>query len=102
MAGVVGGRDVWTEPGDDPTARGETVLRAFRSSRHEKTTRSAMTRWLHPPEIDRAREPDRFDPVAEGSRLGLLPELSLAIWDRVRADATDSAGRWDGERAQRR
>ena len=60
-----------------------------------------MTRWLHPPELQRLREQDRFDPVVEGSRYGLPPDLALSIWERVCADATDSAGRCDIEQARR-
>jgi aminopeptidase N len=61
-----------------------------------------MTRWMHPPELDRERKRDHFDPVVEGARHALARELSLAIWDRVCADATDSAGRRDMEQAQQR
>jgi len=61
-----------------------------------------MTRWLHPPELERQRERDEFDPVVEGARHGLARELSLAIWKRVCADATDSFGRRDTEQAERR
>lgn len=59
-----------------------------------------MTRWRYPPELARARERD-FDPVVEGARCGLSREASLAIWERVCADATDSTGRLDASRAQR-
>jgi hypothetical protein len=61
-----------------------------------------MTRWMHPPELDRTREPEPFDPIVQGARYGLLSELLLSIWQRARADATDSAGRCDIEQAQRR
>ncbi|TMQ14194.1 MAG: DUF4157 domain-containing protein [Deltaproteobacteria bacterium] len=61
-----------------------------------------MTRWMYPPEIERERERARFDPIVEGARHRLSRELSLAIWDRVRADATDAAGRCDTELAGRR
>jgi len=61
-----------------------------------------MTRWLHPPELERQRERDQFDPVVEGARHGLTRELSLAIWKRVCADATDGFGRRDTEQAERR
>jgi hypothetical protein len=47
---------------------------------------------MHPPELERQREFAQFDPVVEGARLGLSRELSLAIWERVSADATDGAG----------
>lgn len=61
-----------------------------------------MTHWMRPPEFARARERDQFDPVIEGARYGLSRELSLATWERVCADATDSIGRLDADQAQRR
>ena len=60
-----------------------------------------MTCWMRPPELERQREQADFDPVAEGARLGLSRDLSLAIWKRVCTDATDSFGRRDTERASR-
>jgi hypothetical protein len=54
------------------------------------------------PELDRERERDQFDPVTEGARYQLSPELSLALWERVCTDATDSAGRRDLAQAQQR
>ncbi|HEY0478543.1 MAG TPA: hypothetical protein VGD37_13550, partial [Kofleriaceae bacterium] len=59
-------------------------------------------RWMHPPELERARDPNAFDPVAEGGRHRLSRELSLAIWARVCADVGDSASRPGAEQAQRR
>ncbi len=61
-----------------------------------------MARWVHPPELERQREQSRFDPVAEGARHGLSSVLSLAIWERACADATDRMGRLDADQAQRR
>src|SRR5215831_1693009 len=61
-----------------------------------------MTRWPYPPELERQRKQARFDPVVEGARHGLSREVSLAIWERVTADATDSAGSCDIDQAQRR
>ena len=61
-----------------------------------------MTRWMRPPERSREGKQDDFDPVTEGARHGLDRELSLAIWERVCLDATDSAGRRDVEQARRR
>jgi hypothetical protein len=61
-----------------------------------------MTRWMHPPERGNLRERDHFDPVAEGARYQLSRELSLELWERAVADATDSAGRCDRQAAQRR
>jgi Domain of unknown function (DUF4157)/Bacterial SH3 domain len=52
-----------------------------------------MKRMFYPPELDYSRQRDSFDPIREGERYGLLPELSLAIWKRVSEDATDSFGR---------
>ena len=48
---------------------------------------------FHPPELERSREHDRFDPIREGERYGLSRELSLATWKRVSEDATDTFGR---------
>ena len=50
-----------------------------------------MTRWLRPPDLSRARA--AFDPLAELAPYKLSRELGLAIWDRVRSELTDSAGR---------
>ncbi|MGH7633149.1 MAG: DUF4157 domain-containing protein, partial [Gemmatimonadaceae bacterium] len=61
-----------------------------------------MTRWMHPPEIERERDRAGFDPTAEGSRYRLDRELSLAIWTRACADIRESAGRHDAEQARRR
>src|SRR5215831_15766610 len=60
-----------------------------------------MTRWMHPPEIEREHERARFDPIVEGAHHRLSRELSLAIWERVQSDATDSAGRCDIAQARR-
>src|SRR5215510_7295396 len=60
------------------------------------------TRWMHPRELENQRQRDRFDPVVEGHHYGLSRELSLAIWERVRADATDHEGRCDPQQAERR
>jgi hypothetical protein len=60
-----------------------------------------MTRWMHPPELARAPERDHFDPVVEGARYRLSRELSLALWERVCADPTDSEGRLDTDQAKR-
>jgi hypothetical protein len=46
-----------------------------------------MKRSPAPRERLRGHWQERFDPVAEGARHGLAPELSLAIWQRVSADA---------------
>ena len=48
-----------------------------------------MMRMFHPPELERSRERDRFDPIREGQRYGLSRDLSLAIWKRVSGDVTD-------------
>src|SRR3954468_12131880 len=60
-----------------------------------------MTRLLHPPEGGLHRRSDEFDPILEGARYQLTRELSLAIWARVCADATNNFGRRDQEQAQR-
>lgn len=61
-----------------------------------------MTRLLQPSERGLHRRSDEFDPILEGARYQLTRELSLAIWGRVCADATDNFGRRDQEQAQRR
>jgi hypothetical protein len=61
-----------------------------------------MTRWMHPPELERPRQQDQFDPLLEGDRYDLSRELALAIWKRVCADAADSSGRRDEEQARQR
>src|SRR5262245_56913788 len=59
-------------------------------------------RWIHPPELSHPQPRDRFDPVVAGDRCGLSPDVSLAIWERVCADATDGGGRCDTEQAEER
>lgn len=59
-------------------------------------------RWMRPPELARQGDRDKFDPIIEGARYHFSRELSLAIWKRVCADATDHAGRRDTEQAERR
>jgi hypothetical protein len=59
-------------------------------------------RRLRPPELVSQPKRDRFPPELGGSRYGLSRELSLAIWERVRADATDSSGRCNVDEARRR
>jgi hypothetical protein len=61
-----------------------------------------MTRLFHPPELERSRQQDQFDPVVEGARYRLSREVSLAIWGRVCADETDRTSRFDAVQAQRR
>ncbi|HSK04314.1 MAG TPA: hypothetical protein VK932_23835, partial [Kofleriaceae bacterium] len=57
---------------------------------------------LHPPEIERPREQEPFDPVLEGARHGLSRELALKVWERVCAEATEPTDRRELERARRR
>jgi hypothetical protein len=59
-----------------------------------------MNRLLRPPEIDRQRQQEPFDPVLEGARHGLSRELALKVWERVVAEADPDRG--EGEEAQRR
>jgi hypothetical protein len=61
-----------------------------------------MTRWMRPPDLDRDRKREPFDPVAEGVRYRLASELLLAVWKRACADATDGSNRRDTEQAQQR
>jgi hypothetical protein len=58
-----------------------------------------MTRLLYPPELAASRPRDRFDPIREGERYGLLPEQSLAVWKHVSGDATDIFGRRNEDQA---
>lgn len=61
-----------------------------------------MTYWMRPPDIERSRERDVFDPLAEGARYHLASELLLEIWRRACADATDGSGRRDAPCAEQR
>lgn len=61
-----------------------------------------MMRWMRPAELAGADAAVGFDAVAEGTRHGLVPEVSHAIWERARADATESDGRWEQAQAARR
>ncbi|HWO23230.1 MAG TPA: DUF4157 domain-containing protein [Kofleriaceae bacterium] len=56
-----------------------------------------MKEWLFRGE-DRERNSSRrkdFDPIAEGRRYGLAPDVSIALYERVRNDATRHDGLWD-------
>jgi len=61
-----------------------------------------MTKWMRGPELDRKRTREPFDSVAEGARYKLSRELSLAIWARACADATDGDSRRDTAQAPQR
>lgn len=59
------------------------------------------SRMFRGDELDRPRaRGDELDPVAEGARRGLSRELSIAIWERVCAEATDNFGRRNEEQAR--
>jgi hypothetical protein len=60
-----------------------------------------MTHWMHPPRGERSRERDRFDPIAEGARYQLPPEVLQAIWDQACTAATDQAGHRNEPQARR-
>lgn len=45
---------------------------------------------------------DSFDPIVEGARYGLPRALLLALWERVRCDASDSDRSVDELAAERR
>src|SRR5690349_16365188 len=47
-------------------------------------------------------ERSAFDPIVEGARHRLAAELSLVIWTRVCADATDGSGQIDFPKAEDR
>lgn len=49
----------------------------------------------------RSRRED-FDPIAEGKRHGLAPEVSIALWEHVRREATNSEGVCDENAARER
>src|SRR5688500_2955062 len=61
-----------------------------------------MTRWMRPPDLERRHRRDEFDPITEGARYRLSRQLSLALWERVCAEATDGAGRRDTRQAVQR
>src|SRR5690242_12020984 len=61
-----------------------------------------MTRWMYPPELEPWCQGDRFDPVVAGDRYGLSRHVSVAIWERVSEDATDSDGQCDMAQAEQR
>jgi hypothetical protein len=60
-----------------------------------------MSGWMRPPELVLPRGWARFDPIEVGAAHGMPRELAVAIWEQVRAAATDSAGRTDEELAER-
>jgi len=61
-----------------------------------------MTAREHRGGLDSGRERDRFDPVAEGERHGLGPDVSMDIWDQLCRRATDEYGRVDEAEARSR
>jgi Domain of unknown function (DUF4157) len=52
-------------------------------------------------EHDRSRRED-FDPIAEGKRYGLAPDVSAAIWEHARREATNHHGVCDEDLARER
>ncbi len=52
-------------------------------------------------EHERSRRVD-FDPIVEGKRYGLTPEVSAALWEHVRREATNSDGVYDENAARER
>src|SRR6185369_10339540 len=52
-------------------------------------------------EPERSRRTD-FDPIAQGERYGLSREVSAALWERARREATDHDGQCDEDRARER
>jgi hypothetical protein len=61
-----------------------------------------MRRWIRGPDLDREPGRELFDPVVEGARYDLSRELSLVIWERTYADATDGDGQADADQARQR
>jgi len=58
-----------------------------------------MTRSFRPPELERARRRDQFDPVAAGAAYRLSPKQSLDLWQLVTEAVEQSAGRLDVKEA---
>src|SRR5882762_5901286 len=52
-------------------------------------------------EHERSRRED-FDPIVEGKRYGLAPEVSVVLWEHVRREATNSDGLCDENAARAR
>src|SRR5689334_3196429 len=50
-------------------------------------------------EHNRSRRKD-FDPIAEGKRYGLVPDVSAAIWEHARREATNHHGVCDEDLAR--
>lgn len=61
-----------------------------------------MTHLRYPPELERHRARHPFNSTIEGARYGLAREVSIAIWERVCAEATDATSAADLKQAQRR
>src|ERR1043165_4587574 len=61
-----------------------------------------MMPWLHPGEQLLGHKQAAFDPVVEGARHGLSPELSRAVWQRVSAEHASGARPDDAEQLHRR
>ncbi len=59
-------------------------------------------RQMHPSRMEHQRDPEGFDPIAEGGRYRLPRELSLALWEGVRAEVRDTAGQVDVDHSRRR
>src|SRR5262245_47001934 len=60
-----------------------------------------MKRMFHAPELEHSRQRDRFDPILEGERHGLIPGRSPRLWKRVSEDATDVFGRRNEDQARK-
>jgi hypothetical protein len=56
-----------------------------------------MTRWMRPPELERARRRDSFDPVTAGAAYRLSPKQSLDLWQLVTEAVEQRAGRLDAK-----
>jgi hypothetical protein len=61
-----------------------------------------MTYWMRLPDRDRSGERDRFEPIAEGERHGLRPDIAQQLWDRICAERVDGAPRGDTEAGRQR
>ena len=61
-----------------------------------------MSRWMRPPELDRHRGRDRFDPVVQGEPHGLPADIAEQLWNRICAEVVEGARRGDTDAGRQR